>query len=46
VMGVPGARLPESIILVFRGADPAGNCIDAFVVLRDEAETIWNYFCR
>ena len=46
VMNVPGNRLPESIILVYRNKDPATGCIDAFVVLRDSHEHIWNYFCR
>lgn len=46
VMNVPGNRLPESIILVYRNKDPASQCIDAFVVLRDSREHIWNYFCR
>lgn len=46
VMNVPGGRLPESIILVYRNKDSASGCIDAFVVLRDSEERIWNYFCR
>jgi len=46
VMNVPGNRIPESIILVYRNKDPATGCIDAFVVLRDSREHIWNYFCR
>lgn len=46
VLEVPGNRLPESIILVFTGRDPAGGCIDAFVVLQNRSEDIWNYFCR
>lgn len=46
VMNVPGNRLPESIILVYRNKDTASGCIDAFVVLRDSKEHIWNYFCR
>ena len=46
VMNVPGNRLPESVILVYRNRDSAGGCVDAFVVLRDSREHIWNYFCR
>jgi hypothetical protein len=46
VMNVPGNRVPESIILVYRNRDSASGCIDAFVVLRDSREHIWNYFCR
>ena len=46
VMNVPGNRLPESVILVYRNQDSASGCIDAFVVLRDSREHIWNYFCR
>lgn len=45
VMSVPGERWPETIILVYRNRDPAGGCIDAFVVLKESSE-IWNYFCR
>ncbi|MBL8319937.1 MAG: hypothetical protein JNJ42_16125 [Burkholderiaceae bacterium] len=46
VMVVPGSRLPESAILVYRNNDSETGCIDAFVVLRASPETIWNYFCR
>ena len=46
MLEVPGARLPESYIVVFVGVDRAGQCIDAFVVLKDRSATIWNYFCR
>lgn len=46
VMDVPGNRLPETLIVVYTGRDPASGCIDAFVVLTNEDEEIWNYFCR
>jgi hypothetical protein len=46
MLEVPGARLPESYIVVFVGGDRVGRCIDAFVVLKDASSTIWNYFCR
>jgi hypothetical protein len=46
VMGVPGNRVPDSIILVYKNKDSVNGCIDAFVVLRDTGEHIWNYFCR
>jgi hypothetical protein len=47
MLEVPGGRLPESYIVVFIGSDRGlGRCIDAFVVLKDETATIWNYFCR
>lgn len=46
VMWLPAPREPRSLVLVYVGRDPSGGCIDAFVVLRDEAETIWTYICR
>ncbi len=46
VMNVPGNRMPESVILVYRNKDSSNGCVDAFVVLRDSREHIWNYFCR
>lgn len=46
VLRLPYQREPASLILVFVDQDPSGGCIDAFVVLQDDAETIWNYFCR
>lgn len=46
VMGVPGYRWPQAVILVYRGRDPVGGCIDAFVVQALETEPISNVFCR
>lgn len=46
VLGIPGARLPLSVILVYRHLDPVAGCIDAFVVTIDDDAEVWNYFCR
>ena len=46
VMDIPGNRLPESIILVYRNRDLTGQCIDAFVILKEEPQKVADYFCR
>lgn len=46
VMDIPGNRVPESIILVYRNRDLTGQCIDAFVILKEEPQKVADYFCR
>lgn len=47
VLRVPESEEPPpTLVLVFRSDDRRGRCVDVFVVLTDERQTILYYVCR